>query len=200
MVTLNRIYTRQGDKGETQLVGGKKVRKDSLRLEAYGTIDELMSVIGVAIEELSDHSPDGIKGLITSLRQIQNKLFDLGSILATEPTKLKERDRALIGKRDVESLERVIDRMNTGLPTLKSFVLPGGSKGAALLHLGRTVCRRAERVVVALGNKEEVPEFLLVFLNRLSDYLFVASRDVNRTLGREEVLWEIGKEKFLEES
>lgn len=190
MVTLNRIYTRQGDKGETQLVGGKKVRKDSLRLEAYGTVDELMSMIGVAIEELGDQA--------SPLRQIQNKLFDLGSILATEPEKLQERNRNLVQEKDATALEQAIDRMNEQLPGLKSFVLPGGSKGAAQLHVARTVCRRAERLVVALAKKESVPGDVVIFLNRLSDYLFVLSRYVNKVLGKEEVLWEIGKKGFLE--
>ncbi len=188
MVMLNRIYTRQGDKGQTQLAGGKKISKDALRIEAYGTVDELMSVIGLAIEELSD---------TTHLKQIQNKLFDLGSILASDPEKIAKKTRDLISDDDATALEREIDRMNEVLPGLKSFVLPGGSKGAALLHVARTVCRRAERLTVALQRQEEVPAPILVFLNRLSDYLFVLSRYVNHVLGREEVLWEIGKTGFL---
>ncbi len=197
MVMLNKIYTRQGDKGQTQLVGGTQVPKDSLRIEAYGTVDELMSVIGLAVEALREASQVELRQVVSHLKQIQNKLFDTGSVLASDPKKMEEKMRVLIGPDDATALEQEIDRMNESLPALKSFVLPGGSQAAAALHLARTVCRRGERIVVALQRQEDVPAAVLIFLNRLSDYLFVLSRYVNQRLGREEVLWEIGKKGFL---
>lgn len=190
-IALNRIYTRRGDAGETSLVGGQRVAKDSIRLECYGTVDELNSLVGLAcvsIEELATAAPD-LLPLSTILRRVQHELFNLGSILATLPKDVHPK-QPQITPADIEQLERDIDAMNTPLTTLRSFVLPGGSRLNAELHLCRTVCRRAERVAVALSRQEEIPAATLGYLNRLSDGFFVWSRWANHKLGAPEVLWE----------
>ncbi|MCC6393885.1 MAG: cob(I)yrinic acid a,c-diamide adenosyltransferase [Bryobacterales bacterium] len=190
-IALNRIYTRRGDAGETSLVGGQRVAKDSIRLESYGTVDELNSLVGLAcvsIEELANAAPD-LLPLFAILRRVQHELFNLGSILATMPKDVHPK-QPQITHADIEQLERDIDAMNTPLTTLRSFVLPGGSRLNAELHLCRTVCRRAERVAVALSRQEEIPAATLGYLNRLSDGFFVWSRWANHKLGAPEVLWE----------
>jgi len=173
---ITRVYTRTGDKGETALVGGKRVSKASARVEAYGDIDELNSLLGVARAEIEDAEVDEV------LRSIQNELFTVGADLASP------RDVAVprIEGELVQRLEQIIDRFNHQMPPLEEFILPAGTRGAALLHLARAVCRRAERCIVALAHEEEINEHLLAYVNRLSDLLFVMARWTNRRSGGSE--------------
>ena len=183
MVKLNKIYTRTGDKGTAGLVDGSRVAKSSLRMTAIGEVDEANAAIGVAIAAIGD-------GPITDqLLEIQNDLFDLGADVAT-PGELKGALR--IVKSQVERLEGDIDVMNTGLPPLESFILPGGSASVASLHLARAIVRRAERTAVALNDEEKLNPNLLAYLNRLSDHLFVTARHVASHEGGD-VLWKPGK-------
>lgn len=184
MVVLNRIYTRTGDAGETALASGARVAKHSVRVTAYGTVDELNAVLGLARLHAAGDLAEGIG-------RIQNDLFDLGADLATpdiENDATAEHPRLRIVAAQVERLEREIDTMNARLAPLRSFVLPGGTRLAAELHLARTVCRRAERHVVALATMEAVNPEALRYVNRLSDWLFVAARIANDE-GRSDVLW-----------
>lgn len=192
MVRLNRIYTRTGDKGTTRLVGGQEVAKDSLRIEAYGTVDELNAIMGLARTFLEESSaPEPVKNELRQwLKQAQNDLFNLGSDLATRFGDRYE-GQPVIRAEDVTALETLMDRLNEELPPLKSFTLPGGGPVNAFLHQARTVCRRAERLVVTLGREEDLGEQVVPYVNRLSDALFVWSRWVTRRLGEEEYLWEI---------
>jgi cob(I)alamin adenosyltransferase len=185
-VALNRIYTKRGDAGETSLVGGQRVPKDTLRIEAYGTVDELNAFIGVAATSCADSK---LAPLGTILLRVQHELFNLGSILATEPADVHPK-QPRITSAEITQLEREIDRMNADLAPLRSFVLPGGTRLNAELHVARTVCRRAERLLVALARATHVPPEVVPYLNRLSDALFVWSRWVNHTLGVAEVLWD----------
>lgn len=189
MIRLDRIYTKTGDTGDTRLVGGQKVRKDSPRIEAYGSVDELSSAIGLArtLLEAKD-APAGAAAVGTVLRRIQNELFNLGSDLATRPEDLRP-GQPVIREEHIVALEREIDVWNESLPALKSFVLPGGGLGAAHLHLARTVCRRAERAVVRAADEEAVRPEAIRYLNRLSDALFVMSRHAARLYGEPEPLW-----------
>jgi len=190
MVRLNRIYTKAGDGGETRLVGGQKVAKDSARIETYGTVDELSSCLGLARAALATPpQPAGAAELDAVIRRIQNELFNLGSDLATLPED-RHPQQPLIEARHVAALERQIDVWNEALPELRSFVLPGGGWVASSLHLARTVCRRAERLVVSLRATEAVGDQVLPYLNRLSDALFVMSRHASRLYGEPEPLWE----------
>ena len=186
MVALTRIYTRTGDKGTTGLASGERRPKHDLRIEAYGTVDEVNACVGLARLHTRDEAElDGMLG------RIQNELFDLGADLATPDTdKPLPYEPLRILDAQVERLEREIDRLNGELKPLRSFVLPGGSPAAAALHLARTVCRRAERLAVALSEKpgETVSPAALKYLNRLSDFLFVASRFANAR-GAGDVLW-----------
>ena len=182
MVTLNRIYTRTGDKGKTRLASGAPVSKASLRVEAYGGVDETNAVLGLARLH-AEPALDQILG------RIQNDLFDLGADLATPEGGKTEALRIVPGQ--VERLEREIDALNAELAPLASFVLPGGSPAAAALHQARTVCRRAERTAVALAEQEPVSAPALQYLNRLSDLLFVAARFANAK-GAADVLWTPG--------
>ncbi len=188
MVRLNKIYTRTGDDGTTGLGSGARRRKDDLRVEAYGTVDEANAAIGLA--RLS--SADEIE-LDAMLSAIQNDLFDLGADLCTPPTDTPLPYEPLrIVEAQVDRLEREIDRLNAGLAPLRSFVLPGGAKAAASLHLARTIARRAERLMVALAAAEPVGAPALKYVNRLSDFLFVAARYVNHKAGDGgggDVLW-----------
>ena len=191
MVKLDKIYTRGGDGGETSLATGARRRKDDIRVEAFGVIDETNAAIGVA--RLSIEARDA--SLDDMLARIQNELFDLGAELATPPDPKKPLDpamRLVITPAQVERLENDIDALNATLSPLKSFVLPGGTPAAAHLHVARTVCRRAERVMVSLGETkgEELSPTAFAYVNRLSDFLFVASRYVNRDRG--DVLWQPG--------
>jgi len=188
VVALNRIYTRTGDKGTTGLASGERRKKHDLRVEAYGTVDETNACVGLA----RLHTEGEVDAMLS---RIQNELFDLGADLATPETeKPLPYEPLRILDAQVERLEREIDRLNEALSPLRSFVLPGGSPAAAALHLARTVCRRAERLVVALAEKpgEAVSPAAIKYLNRLSDFLFVASRFVNDR-GQRDVLWVPGK-------
>jgi cob(I)alamin adenosyltransferase len=190
VVRLNRIYTKAGDGGDTRLVGGQKVRKDALRIEAYGTIDEVSACLGLARTALmSPAAPDGADALAGVLARIQNELFNLGSDLATLPAD-RHPQQPLVEARHVTALEHDIDAWNESLPELRSFVLPGGGIVAAYLHLARTVCRRAERLIVRLRDAEPIGEQVLPYVNRLSDALFVMSRHASRIYGEPEPLWE----------
>jgi len=190
-VAINRVYTRGGDKGETGLAGGQRVPKDSLRIEAYGTVDELNATIGVARataeESLSGHGK--LEELDAILKRVQHELFNVGSILATLPQDVHPR-QARVTEVEIAQLEAEIDRMNAVLPALRSFVLPGGCRLNADLHVCRTVCRRAERIAVALARQEPIDGEIIRYLNRLSDALFVWSRWASHTLGVPEILWE----------
>jgi cob(I)alamin adenosyltransferase len=192
MVTLNRIYTRTGDAGTTRLASGAPVRKDDLRVEAYGSVDEANAVIGVARLSTRDDPT-----LDPMLARIQNELFDLGADLATPPAPNEAapneaaRPRLRILETQVTRLEGEIDQLNERMAELTSFVLPGGAPAAAALHVARTVCRRAERACVTLAGREAVSPVALKYLNRLSDLLFVAARFANDE-GRADVLWTPG--------
>ena len=179
-----KIYTRKGDGGEASLFGGDRVAKDSLRLEAYGTVDELNSFLGLA-RSLQDSIGQEIDNM---LDEIQSDLLVLGADLAAPSSKEKSRTPRIESK-DVERLERWIDKYEEELTPLKNFILPGGSQAASALHLARTVCRRAERRVVTLSHSEEVGESALAYINRLSDLLFVLARLANGRAGVEEVKW-----------
>jgi len=190
MVRLNRIYTKAGDGGYTRLVGGQKVAKNAARIEAYGTVDELMACLGLARTALaSPGAPVGAAELEAIVRRIQNELFNLGSDLATLPED-RHPQQPVTEARHITVLEREIDAWNESLPELRSFILPGGGWVAAHLHVARTVCRRAERLVVALMASETIGPQVLPYLNRLSDALFVMSRHASRLYGEAEPLWE----------
>jgi cob(I)alamin adenosyltransferase len=186
-LALNRIYTKRGDGGQTNLVGGQSVPKDALRIETYGTVDELNSIVGLACVSAGERGETATLTVI--LRRVQHELFNLGSILATLPEDVHPK-QPRVTDADIEQLEREIDEMNEVLPTLRSFVLPGGFRLNAELHVARTVCRRAERMAVALARQEEVPVEAIRYLNRLSDALFVHSRWAAHVLDEAEVLWE----------
>jgi cob(I)alamin adenosyltransferase len=190
-VAINRVYTRGGDKGDTGLAGGQRVPKDSLRIEAYGTVDELNATIGVARataeESLAGHAK--LAELDAILKRVQHELFNVGSILATLPQDVHPR-QARVTEAEIAQLEAEIDRMNAVLPALRSFVLPGGCRLNADLHVCRTVCRRAERICVTLARDEPIDGEIIRYLNRLSDALFVWSRWASHTLGVPEILWE----------
>ena len=192
-VRITRVYTRTGDKGETGLVGGKRVPKDSQRIEAYGTIDELNSVVGLArtFNDEKINVSEAHRFLDVILRQIQDELFDLGSELATPPDFFKE-GMYRVGEREVKKIEQLIDECQKELEPLKSFVLTGGGKIGAYLHQCRTVCRRAEREILRLSRVEELSEWPLKYVNRLSDLFFVLSRWISKQTGEGEYLWQRG--------
>ena len=190
-IAINRVYTRQGDRGETGLAGGQRVPKDSPRIEAYGTVDELNSFLGAAratVMELAQAEPR-LAALGAALLRVQHELFNLGSILATLPEDVHPK-QARVTEADVARLESEIDQMNAELAPLRSFVLPGGSRLNAELHVCRTVCRRAERATVALARVGGIPAETVRYLNRLSDALFVWSRWASHITGAPETLWE----------
>lgn len=186
-LALNRIYTRTGDGGSTKLAGGQTVPKDARRIEAYGAVDELNAFVGAAC--LSVEAEPALATLARTLHRVQHELFNLGSILATLPQDVHPK-QPRITDADITQLERDIDEANADLPTLRSFVLPGGTRANCDLHIARTVCRRAERLLVAASREEQIPPEAVRYLNRLSDALFVWSRWVNHTLGVAEVLWQ----------
>jgi len=190
MVVLNRIYTRTGDDGTTALGSGERRPKYDLRVAAYGTVDETNAAIGVVRLHLSD-----ARELDTMLGMIQNDLFDLGADLAV-PEREGKAERLRVLTSQVERLERDIDKLNETLAALTSFVLPGGTPAAAYLHLARTICRRAERLIAGLKDKpgESVGAEVLQYVNRLSDFLFVASRYANGK-GARDVLWQPGQNR-----
>ena len=196
-ISITRVYTRTGDRGETALVGGRRVPKDSPRIAAYGTIDELNAAVGLArvfnAERMTGRGAgrERHRWLDEVLKKIQNQLFDLGSELATPP------DAAYggmfrMGEGEVTELEKLMDHCQKDLPPLKSFTLPGGGRIQGFLHQARTVCRRAEREVLALSRVEEIGEGPLRYVNRLSDLFFVLGRWVGKHMGEPEYLWERG--------
>ncbi|HOY16442.1 MAG TPA: cob(I)yrinic acid a,c-diamide adenosyltransferase [Haliscomenobacter sp.] len=180
-----KIYTKTGDKGETGLFGGKRLPKYDLRIESYGTVDELNSYIGLLRDFLQDEATRDF------LKAIQDRLFTIGANLASDPDKSMSTPDLL--ETDVQALEQQMDRMDETLPALKNFILPGGHPTVSYCHIARTVCRRAERQVVALAANEAVDEIIMVYLNRLSDYLFVLSRKVAQDLNVAEVSWHARK-------
>lgn len=216
---ITKVYTRTGDDGQTGLVGGQRVAKDDLRIEAYGTVDELNAVVGLCRAEIgalaaghatpggaagapdqaapeAGHDPgpatdagDALATLDAQLVGVQHRLFNLGAVLATLPEDVRPR-QPRVTDADVTALEAEIDRLTPDLPPLRSFVLPGGSRLNALLHLARTVCRRAERIAVALHRQKGCTDADLQYLNRLSDAFFVWSRAAAASLGHDEVLWD----------
>jgi cob(I)alamin adenosyltransferase len=176
-----KIYTKKGDTGETSLFGGQRVSKSSKRITAYGTVDELNTVLGMAAAfGLSKRGAEFVEPL-------QKHLFVLGSDLATPKTKKTRIDR--IGEVEVEFLEKAIDEMEETLPPLKNFILPGGNPTGSILHFARTVCRRAERITVECRHEEDISEVAIMFINRLSDFLFVLARYENSQAGAEETAW-----------
>jgi cob(I)alamin adenosyltransferase len=193
-IRINRVYTRGGDQGETSLVGGQRISKDSVRIESYGTVDELNAILGL-VRAANRAAPKGgaseadRRKLDVLVERIQNELFNLGSDLATLPGDRGPR-QPVVEKRHVQFLERSIDSLNSDLPDLASFVLPGGGMVGSFLHQARTVCRRAERAVTTLDRQEAIGENCLVYLNRLSDLLFVLSRWASRAHGEPESLWD----------
>ena len=189
MVTLSRIYTKTGDAGQTGLGDGSRVAKDAPRVVAYGEVDELNAVLGLLIASVPDYVEIGL------VRTIQNELFDLGADLCVPRPEEAGQDSALrISAGQIERLEQAIDRLNESQKPLQSFVLPGGTVAAAWLHLARTVCRRAERSVVTLARAEPLNPQAVIYLNRLSDLLFVMARAANEG-GSADVLWVPGKSR-----
>ena len=179
-----KIYTKTGDKGETGLIGGARVLKSALRVEAYGEIDELNAVLGCIRTKLTDET------ISVSLLEIQRDLFAIGAQLADPRGQVeKKAEKVSIGEERVRQLEEIIDRYDAVLPPLRSFILPGGTEGGALLHLARAVCRRAERRMVALSQETSLSPVLIIYINRLSDLLFTLARAVNREAGTEEIRW-----------
>lgn len=192
MVRITKVYTRTGDEGLTGLVGGTRVSKASPRVEAYGTVDELLSFLGLAAEALRDSPREELTELRGQILRVQNELFDLGSRLATPEEVARDTSPAVTAE-DVSRLEAELDAMNESLPELRSFVLPGGGEASARLHVARTVCRRAERSVLRLAEESAVEGQTIPYLNRLSDWLFVAARFAAKVHGVEETLWRPGE-------
>ena len=194
-IRIERVYTRSGDQGDTSLVGGKRTPKDSLRIESYGTIDELNAAVGLARAfNLSQQKQEIVDRVEADLQVVQQSLFDLGSELACDPDELME-GMPQIGEEDVAYLESCMDAWTPELPELKSFILPGGGHVHAQLHVCRTVCRRAERVLLRLSREEAVRPEALQYLNRLSDFFFVLGRWVGMQYGEPEFLWQSGLQK-----
>ena len=194
-IRITRVYTRTGDRGETRLAGGKKVPKDAPRVEAYGTLDELNAILGLArsFNETEIPRSQASRKLDGILKRIQNELFDLGSELA-KPPDASRGDSGCVGPKEVTALEQCIDECQKDLKPLDSFILPGGGQVAAFLHQARTVCRRAEREVVRLSRHEPVGEWPIGYLNRLSDVFFVLARWISFHLQQPEFLWERGRQ------
>jgi cob(I)alamin adenosyltransferase len=177
-----KIYTKTGDKGQTSLLGGTRISKSHDRINAYGTTDELNSYIGLLRDQPVNLNRKDV------LKEIQDRLFTIGSSLAADPDKSKMKIPDLLDS-DVKLLENEIDKMNASLPELKEFILPGGHESVSFCHIARCVCRRSERLVVVLAEKEFVSELVVIYLNRLSDYLFVLSRMMAKELNAEEITW-----------
>ncbi len=178
-----KIYTKTGDKGQTSLIGGTRVPKHHIRIEAYGTVDELNSHLGLIRDNISE------KELFDLLIEIQDRLFTIGSLLASDPEKDLKMQLPQLKETDVELLEKAIDKMNETLPEMKHFVLPGGNTVVSYCHIARCVCRRAERATLKLSENEKVDELIYKYLNRLSDYLFVLSRKLSQDLKATEIIW-----------
>ncbi|TND07621.1 MAG: ATP:cob(I)alamin adenosyltransferase [Bacteroidetes bacterium] len=177
-----KIYTKTGDKGQTSLIGGTRVPKHHIRIEAYGTVDELNSWMGMLRDTIADQD------VVSLLLEIQDRLFTIGSSLASDPEKSKMKIPDL-REEDITALEQAIDKMNETLPPMRNFVLPGGHPTVSHCHVARCVCRRAERCTIALSEESPVNELVIKYLNRLSDYLFVLSRKLTMDLGAEEKPW-----------
>ncbi|MDW7694184.1 cob(I)yrinic acid a,c-diamide adenosyltransferase [Flammeovirgaceae bacterium SG7u.111] len=183
-----KIYTKTGDKGTTSLLGGKRVSKAHARIDAYGTVDELNSYVGLVRDQKSN---EGRKELLV---QIQERLFTLGSSLAADP----EKDKLFVPdiyESDIETLETAMDEMDSQLPPMKNFVLPGGHQSVSFCHLARVVCRRAERLCIKLSESEEVDDKVVRYLNRLSDFFFVLGRKMSVELNAEEIPWKPREKK-----
>lgn len=184
---IDKVYTKGGDRGQTSLIGGDRVSKAAPRIEAYGTVDEINATLGLVRTALETSAAGD--HLIPIIHRVQNELFNLGAELATpDPERRAKLPRVEV--RHIEQLERDIDELNDALPALKSFVLPGGGAASAAFHLARTVCRRGERLIVALGETEDLGELPVTYLNRLSDALFVFGRWAAMKDGRAEPLWQ----------
>ena len=177
-----KIYTKTGDQGTTSLFGGKRVSKAELRIEVYGTVDELNSFVGLVRDQEVNQKRNA------TLVEIQDRLFTIGSMLATEPGEIKAKIPSL-QETDLQFLEKEIDTMDGTLPPMRSFVLPGGHQSVSFCHVARTVCRRAERLTISLNIVEPVDPLIIKYLNRLSDYLFVLCRKMSAELGAEETPW-----------
>ncbi len=185
-ITINKVYTRQGDGGGTRLVGGQPVSKTDLRLHCYGSLDELNSIVGMARTMCLT---EGLDGLAKELLRIQHGLFNLGTVFATLPEDLTAA-MPQVAESDVVALEESMDRHNEALPTLRSFILPGGGMASSQFHLARTVCRRVERICVGLAQETDIPPVALTYLNRLSDAFFVWGRVAAAASDEGEVLWD----------
>ena len=188
-IRINKVYTRTGDGGKTRIMGGEKRSKDDPRVESYGSVDELNSHLGLCRDLLIQQNRNEFKGLINYIKTIQNELFNLGTQLAFPDWELKN-NLPQIKKASITVLESEIDSANSNLSDLKSFILPGGSILNSQFHIARNICRRVERRVVTLGNVESVEAINIVYLNRLSDALFVWSRWISHILKDDENLWE----------
>jgi cob(I)alamin adenosyltransferase len=177
------VYTKTGDSGTTALIGGSRVPKTHIRLEAYGTIDELNSFIGLLVSYIEDHNEK------LFLQQVQNKLFAVGSYLATDQSKAAIKKVSVITDEDIDKIEDRIDRIDSDLPPLRAFVIPGGTRASSAAHVCRTVCRRAERRIISMAEEYPVSQELLSYINRLSDYFFVLSRKTNLDADNQEIFW-----------
>jgi len=179
-----KIYTKTGDKGSTSLIGGVRVPKNHIRIESYGTVDELNSYLGMITDSAQNEQ------ITEWIREIQDRLFTVGSVLATNPTKEVKMKLPDVHDADVTWLEQRIDQMNETLPEMRSFILPGGNLAGSICHVARCVCRRAERLCVEMQHQEEpVPELIIQYLNRLSDFLFVMARYIGHINGAQEIPW-----------
>ncbi len=177
-----KVYTKTGDSGETSLFGGTRVKKNHLRLESYGSLDELNSFIGLLADSITEAET------ISLLRNVQARIFDLGADLANEK-KEKASKVPTIKERHIAELETAIDKMEEGLPAMKHFILPGGTVASSYAHVARTVCRRCERLIVSLGEETDISPMAQKYINRLSDYLFVLARHILKTSGKPEISW-----------
>lgn len=187
LMRIDRVYTRGGDQGETSLIGGERVSKASLRLDCFGTVDEVNATLGLVVEALASSAAG--PHLTPILRRVQHELFNLGAELAAQDAATRAK-LPRVEQRHIDALERDIDAVNDDLPALTSFVLPGGGWPSAYLHLARTVCRRCERLVVELASKEDAGDLAVQYLNRLSDALFVWGRWCVLKDGKAEALWD----------
>ena len=181
---MSKVYTKTGDKGITSLIGGTRVKKSDIRINSYGTVDELNSFIGLLVTYIEEQET------IDLLTEMQNVLFNIGCNLAMGDNFKKELKESVVTNKLIENVEKAIDRMQAAIPELKSFVIPGGSRSASIAHVCRTVCRRAERLIIALDETSEVDKNLLAYINRLSDYFFILSRYLNNIEKVAENIWQ----------
>lgn len=181
---MSKVYTKTGDKGITSLIGGTRVKKSDIRINSYGTVDELNSFIGLLVTYIEEQET------INLLTEMQNVLFNIGCNLAMGDNFKKELKESVVTNKLIENVEKAIDRMQAAIPELKSFVIPGGSRSASIAHVCRTVCRRAERLIIALDETSEVDKNLLAYINRLSDYFFILSRYLNNIEKVTEKIWQ----------